>query len=158
MILSYDFDDIAKITSVYNDFPDQSFTIERKGPGFDIYSLNGKIRAPVIDTLALRYFVSGFEHVACEFFVENMEPALLDSLSNAVPFRVLEVTDTQGKLTKIEAHIRRANGLVDDEGNPLEWDNERLYARIDDKTWVVIQYYVFDALFREFDFFFPQGG
>jgi len=154
-IFNYDFDDIVRIKSVYNTFPDQSFVIDKKGASFDIQSLNGNIKAPAIDTLALRFFISGFERVACEFFVENMDPSALDSLNNAEPFRVLELTDKQGKVTKVEAHMRRADGLIDDEGNLLEWDNERMFARLDDKTWVVIQFYVFEALFREFDYFFP---
>ena len=155
VIFNYDFDDIAKVKSVYNTFPDQSFIIERKGASFEINSLNGNIKAPGIDTLALRFFLSGFEKVACEFFVENMDDQLQDSLSHAIPHRILEVTDKGGTTKKVEAHVRRANGLIDDEGNLLEWDNERMYARIDDETWVVIQYYVFEKLFREFDYFFP---
>ncbi len=157
LIFNYDFDDIAVIKSVNNIFPDQSFILERKGASFDIRSVNGNIKASAIDTLALRYYVSGFERIASEFFIQSMEPALQDSLSNAVPFRVLEVTDVMGKTKKVEAHARRANGLTDDEGNLLEWDNERMYALIDGKTWVVIQYYVFESLFREFDYFFPIG-
>ncbi len=155
LIFNYDFDDILKLKSVNNIFPDQSFIIEREGAGFDIHSINGNVKAPAIDTLALRFFISGYERVASEYFVVNMDIDLQDSPSNAVPFRVLEVTDVLGKTKKVEAHVRRADGLIDDEGNLLEWDNERMYALIDDKTWVVIQYYVFESLFREFDYFFP---
>jgi len=155
VIFKYDFDDIRQIKSVNNIFPDQSFVIEKKREGFDINGLNGSLAAPAIDTLALRYFISGFELVSSEFFVTNMDQSLLDSLSNAVPFRVLEVTDLKGHTTKVEAHERRAVGLTDDEGNLLEWDNERMYGRIDDSSWVVIQYFVFERLFRDFDYFFP---
>lgn len=157
LIFSYDYEDITGIKSINNIFPDQSFKIEKKGTGFNIATLNGVIKAPAIDTMALRFYISGYERAACEFFVNKMDPFLEDSLSNAVPFRVLEVTDVSGNTKKVEAHVRRANGLIDDEGNPLEWDNERMYALIDDKTWVVIQYYVFESMFREFDFFFPEG-
>lgn len=155
LIFSYDFEDIASIKSVNSIFQDQSFKIEKTGAGYNVAALNGVIKAPGIDTMALRYYISGYERAACEFFVNQMDPFLEDSLSNAMPFRVLEVTDVSGTTTKVEAHIRRANGLIDDEGNPLEWDNERMYARVDDKTWIVIQFYVFERMFREFDFFFP---
>ena len=155
IIFNYDFDDIASIKSVNNIFPDQSFLIKKKDYGFDINSLNGNITASAIDTMALRYYVSKFEKAACEYFKDSMDPDLVDSLSSAVPFRVLEVTDTKGNTKTVEAHIRRAIDLLDDEGNPLEWDNERMYALIDGETWVVIQFYVFEAMFREFDYFFP---
>lgn len=155
VIFKFDFDDIARIKSVNNIFPDQSFVIEKKPGGFEINGLNGNLAAPAIDTLALRYFISGFELVSSEFFVINMDQPLSDSLSNAVPFRVLEVTDRKGNTRKVEAHERRGIGLTDDEGNPLEWDNERMYGRLDDSSWVVIQYFVFERLFRDFDYFFP---
>ena len=155
LIFDYNFDDIKSVKSINNIFPDQSFIVEKTGQEFNIKTLNGNIKAPAIDTLALRYYVSSFERIACEFFVENFDPSIQDSLSNAVPFRVLEVTDVNGNTKKVEAHIRRAMGLTDDEGNPLEWDNERMYARLDGETWVVIQFYVFEVLFREFDYFFP---
>ena len=154
LIFEYDFEDIATVKSINNTFPDQSFIVEKEGQNFSIRSLNGKT-APVVDTLALRYFVSKFEKVSSEFFAEDMEASLQDSLNQATPFRVLEVTDVNGVTTTIEAHERRAVGLTDEEGNPLEWDNERMYALIDGEIWVVIQYYVFESLFRDFDFFLP---
>ncbi len=157
LVFAYDFENIASIKSIYNDFPDQSFLIEKADNGFDISSLNGNIKAPAIDSMAIRYFVSKFEKAACEYFKDQMDIDMVDSLNSAVPFRVLEVTDTEGGTKKVEAHIRRAIGLLDESGNPLEWDNERLYARIDGETWVVIQFYVFNALFKEFDYFFPPG-
>jgi hypothetical protein len=155
VIFDYEFNEISSIKSVNNIFPDQSFIVKKEGQTFEISTLSGNIKAPAIDTLALRYYVSNFEKVSSEFFADDMEPSLKDSLSNATPFRVLEVSDTSGKVKTVEAHERRAVGLTDEEGNPLEWDNVRMYARINGETWVVIQYYVFDPLFRDFDYFFP---
>ena len=155
VIFDYEFDEIAKIKSINNRFPDQSFIVTKEGQMFDIKTINGNMQAPVIDTLALRYFISNFEKVSSEFFADDMDPYLRDSLSNATAFRVLELTDIYGNTRTIEAHERRAEGLTDEEGNPLEWDNVRMYALLDGETWVVIQYYVFDPLFRDFDYFFP---
>jgi len=157
LILNYDFKEIAQIKSINNDMPGQSFTLSNGNDKLMMTRLDDNMQLPALDTLALRFFVSNYERVACEFFADLLDPDVKDSLAAAKPFHVLEVTDIYGKKTKIEAHRRDHRGEVDPEMPIPEFDRERMFARINDDLWVVIQYYVFDPLFREFDFFAPQN-
>lgn len=156
IIFRYNFDEIAQIKSINNDHPEQSFVLDKTGTHFDMRTLSGNQQAPQLDTLAVKFFVSNFERVASEFFADGLPTEMLDSLNAANPFHILEVTNTLGTTTRVEAHRRPPLEETDEDGVLLEWDRERMYARVNGSDWVVIQYYVFDPLFREFEFFLPQ--
>jgi len=158
LIFDYDFDEIAKIKSVNNDNPAASFVLSKEKNHFDMHALDGSSTAAKVDTLALKFFVSNFERVASEFFADEMDPEMMDSLSQAKPFHVLELTDIYGNVKKIEAHRRPAMGQADPAAPASDYDIERMYARINESDWVVIQYFVFDQLFRELQFFLPVKG
>ncbi|MCK5820547.1 MAG: hypothetical protein KAH17_01630 [Bacteroidales bacterium] len=156
LIFNYNFDEIASIKSINNDNPLGSFILNKEKNRFDMQALEGEHAAQVIDTLAVKFFVSNFERVASEFFADEMESEMMDSLNMATPFHVLELTDISGKVTKIEAHRRFPVGQADPEAPLQKYDLERMYARINGSDWVVIQYFVFDQLFRELQFFLPM--
>jgi len=155
LIFSYNFDEIARIKSVNNDNPQKSFILNKDKNRFDMRATDGDYQAMELDTLAVKFFVSNFERVASEFFANQMESEIMDSLNMATPFHVLELTDIYGNVTKVEAHRRSAMEMADPEAQAQEFDQERMYARINESDWVVIQYFVFDQLFRELQFFLP---
>lgn len=157
LLLDYDFDEIARIRSINNSMPEQSLEYTQENRQLTLKRLPDGYQAALMDTLALRYFVSHFERVACEFYTEGLSQEVRDSLEAANPFHVLEVTDIHGKTTRIEAHRRPPVTQVNDADPLPEYDDERLYAWINNETWVTIQYFVFDPLFREFDFFVPSN-
>ena len=157
LLLSYDYKEISQIRSVNNDDPSQSFILSSGNDKLMMTRLENNEQASSLDTLAVRFFISNHERVACEFFADLLEPEIKDSLAAAQPFHVLEITDIYGKKTKIEAHRRAPLEQADPDEPVYEYDRERMYARINDKVWVVIQYFVFDPLFHEFDFFLPQN-
>lgn len=155
LIFNYNFDEIAKIESINNDNPGASFVLNKEKNRFEMLDLAGNSTAAVIDTLAIKFFVSNFERVASEFFANQMETEMMDSLNMATPFHVLELTDIYGNIKKVEAHRRKPMEQADPEAPPQEFDMERMYARINESDWVVIQYFVFDQLFKELQFFLP---
>lgn len=156
ILVDLDFDEIAEIESVNNEQPEQSLRLINRKNNMTLIRLEDQYQAPLIDTLALRFFVSQFEKVACEFHADRIEQELKDSLRAARPYHVLKVKDVYGQTTTIEAHRRPPMPQVDPNEPVPEYDDERMYALVNDEFWVVIQYFVFDPLFREFDFFRPQ--
>lgn len=155
LIFNYDFDEIAEIKSVNTEYPHQSFILTKEKNNFDLRSLEGNQQSAIIDTLAVKFFFSNYERVASEFFANQMEPALMDSLNGAEPFHVLELTDIYGVTVKIEAHRRPPVPLLDPDAPIPEYDLDKMYARINGQDWVVIQYYVFDELFQGYQYFLP---
>lgn len=156
VLMDYDFDEIAAIQSINTENPYQSFSLALGKNQFVLQRLADKSQAPAVDSVAVRFFVSQFERVAFEFFKDQLDSGLKDSLAMATPFHVLEIQDIYGKKTKIEAHRRPPVEQVDPNVPAPEFDDERMYARINEDYWVVIQYFVFNPLFREFDYFMLQ--
>lgn len=157
-LFKYDFNDIASVTVDNMEKPDQSFSIRNLGNNkFSVESPTGLPAPGPLDTVAARFYLSQFERVNFEFHAEGYQQLRKDSLQAAIPYRVLTLEDRAGTRRVVKAWKRYANGKLDVDNNPLVWDDERLWANLDNKEWVVIQYYVFNGLFRNFtDFFKPD--
>ncbi|TSA31503.1 MAG: DUF4340 domain-containing protein [Porphyromonadaceae bacterium] len=147
-LFKYNFNDIKAISVINEDNPKASFHLASSGN--NQYSLtlpDGASIPGTLDTVGVRFYISQFEKVNFEFFADSTPQRIKDSLLGTKPYRILTLEDNSGKARKLIAWKRTANGKVDNEGNPMIWDDERLWALIDDKSWVVIQFYVFNSLF-----------
>lgn len=149
------FDDLAEVQVLNNNQPEESFVIEKDPEGaVTVYQKETGQEAPVEDREALNFYLSRFVQLSCELFLDSLSsPELEDSLMVATPMRTVIVKDQAGETVTIKAHRRYANGKTDDDGNPLVWDDERMYAWVNDKSWAVVQYYVFNDIFLNFSSF-----
>ena len=147
-IFNYNFNDIKAISITNVDNPQSSFRL--LSPGNNQYSIttpNGETFPGTLDTVGVRFYISQFEKVNFEFFADSSAYGIKDSLLSAKPYRILTLEDRAGNTRKLTAWKRPGNGKLDNEGNPLIWDDERMWALMDGKSWVVIQFYVFNSLF-----------
>jgi hypothetical protein len=153
-LFSYNFNDIKAISVTNEDNPKASFRLLSSGNNrFSLTSPSGAGVPGTLDTVGIRFYISQFEKVSFEFFGDNIPQRIKDSLLIAKPYRILTLEDQAGKTRKLVAWKRPANGKLDAEGNPLIWDDERLWALFEEKSWVVIQFYVFRSLFANYDNF-----
>jgi hypothetical protein len=147
-IFKYNFNDIKAISVTNEDNPQASFRLLSSGNNhYSITTTEGVNIAGTLDTVGVRFYISQFEKVNFEFFADSTPQSIRDSLLAAKPFRILTLEDNAGNARKLIAWKRHGNGKLDENGNPLVWDDERMWALIDDKSWVVIQFYVFNSLF-----------
>jgi hypothetical protein len=157
-IFNYNFPDIKAISVVNPSNPESSFKVGN--PGGNRYELFHPDGTPVnarIDTTSIKFYISQFEKVNFEFFADSLPQNTKDSLLAAPPYRILTLDDNSGRVRKVVAWKRPGMGKLDDNGNPLKWDDERMWALLDDQTWVVIQYYVFNSLFGDISKFIIPG-
>lgn len=153
-IFKYNFNDIKAISVRNEDDPKASFRLESSGRNqYSITSPEGVTVAGTLDTVGIRFYISQFERVNFEFFGDSIPQRTKDSLLTAKPYRTLMLEDHAQKTRKLVAWKRPGNGKVDDEGNLLQWDDERMWALVDDQSWVIIQYYVFNNLFATYNNF-----
>ncbi|MCX6223722.1 MAG: DUF4340 domain-containing protein [Bacteroidia bacterium] len=153
-LFKYNFNDIKAISVKNETTPHASFRLE--SPGNNKYFLTSPdgVNIPgTLDTVGVRFYISQFEKVNFEFFADSTPQRTKDSLLAAKPYRSLILEDNSGKTRKLIAWLRPANGKLDEEGNTMIWDDERMWALIDDKSWVVIQFYVFNSLFATYNNF-----
>ena len=147
-LFKYNFNDIKAVSVTDEENPKASFRLSSsENNQYSVTSLDGVNIPGTLDTVGIRFYISQFEKVNFEFFADNMPKRVKDSLLAAKPYRILTLEDDAGRIRKLIAWKRYGNGKLDDDGNPLIWDNERLWALADNKVWVVIQYYVFNPLF-----------
>jgi len=150
------FNELSRIEVHNNLNPQESFVIEKDPAGrLDLYQYTTGNRPARLDTVGVNFFLSHFERFGYEFRADSMPPARRDSLEVAVPMRTLKVSSTSGAHVQIDAHQRYANGKLNFEGEPLIWDDERMYAWVNRKEWVVIQYYTYQKMFRDYSEFLP---
>jgi hypothetical protein len=156
-IFSYNFNDIKVISVTNPENPLASFVLTSSGNNqYSLTSPEGRIFPGTLDTVGVRFYISQFEKVSFEFFADSTTQVTRDSLLNTTPYRILTLQDRSGVTRKVVAWKRSGKGKLDNDGNPLLFDDERLWAQIDDKLWVVIQFYVFNSLFaNSFNFIIP---
>jgi hypothetical protein len=148
-LFNYNFNDIKSVTVINPEYPGESFKLQSSGTSsFTLTSPEGAKVPGTLDTIAAKFLLSKLEKVNFEFYADSTPLRIRDSLLAAIPYRVLTLDDTRGKSTKLIAWKRPSNGKLDTEGNPQVWDDERMWAMIDDQSWVVIQFYVFSSLFN----------
>lgn len=157
-ISRYNFNDIAAVSVENPARPEESFRIENLGNSrFEIRSLSGRPNPAPLDTIGSKFYLSQFERLNFEFFADSIPEPDLTFVKTAQPYRTVTLEDRNGLIRTIKAWPRSGMGKEDVEGNLLQTDDERMWGLIDDKDWVVIQYYVFNPIFLRFDDFFVEG-
>lgn len=162
-VYNYKYRDIRSVTLLFPETPEKAFKAVKTGQKtFDLFAglkPYGPLdaRVPVYDTLKLMDLFSGFQDIRFESLIMDMEPQKKDSLLKATPFHILTLETTDGKVRTLKTfHMRGAPDATDLEGKPVLWDRDRMYALIDNKDLVIIQFYVFDPLIRPVQSYVPS--
>jgi len=156
-LFRYNFNDIAAVTVENPAAPGESFRVRNLGDNqFEVSSLNGRPNPGPIDTIGTKFYLSQFEKMNFEFFTDSLPAQRIDSMLTSPTYRTVTLEDRSGLQRTLRMWPRPANGKTDVDGNTLLWDDERLLAFLDEKDWVVVQYYVFNPVFLRFDDFFVK--
>jgi hypothetical protein len=157
-LLRYNFNDIKAVTVENPARPEESFRVENLGNNqYEVKSLSGRVSPAPLDTVGTKFYLSQFEKLNFEFFTDSIPASDKTYVETTPPFRTVLIEDRFGVQRSIKAWPRSGMGKTDVDGNTLKWDDERMWGLIDNKDWVVIQYYVFNPIFLKFDDFFVQG-
>jgi len=129
--------------------PKYSFSITNKGNwDFELKSLANDSVVVDYDTTALRVYLTGFKNIQFEGFEQGKDKAFIDSIFNATPVHKFRLETLDGEISRMEAFLKKAEeGRLDMYGEPMLYDPDRLYARINGGAdLVTIQFYVFDNI------------
>ena len=153
-ICKYTFEQIASIKLLNNEHQDKSFSIESSGKNrYALRTTTGQDVA-LFDTLRVKQYIAQSKKLAFERFATEVSKEEKDSVFATVPIYTFLLTDRQGKETQIDAYLRpnkRPGRILSDE---YKFDIDRMFARINqDTNLVIIQYFNFDPLFIDIDYF-----
>ena len=150
--------DVTKLQRVNLDIPatpEESYTVLRDGNGF-IFQQNGQT-VNNFDTARVAQMLSCFHNLNFDEFASRVPNSNMDTSFKAGPRAILSITNTEGT-TRVLKTFLKYNNPADSLAMPEEslyemFDLNRLYATIDDKDTVLIQYFVFDNILQPASFF-----
>jgi len=153
-----------EITNIFVEYPnkDRKYSYKIDAKTFPAYSGDEKEK-PIVDTAKVSTIVGLFKHVNFEGFANGVPQQTKDSILATNPIAIITVVDNKGSKDMIKAYLKMLNKkdsvIVDDNGKPLKYDIDRMFALINNgKDFVVIQHYVFDAIMVSFDYFKKSVG
>jgi hypothetical protein len=155
-ILRYQFHEIASVDLENIRQPEKSFRIENSGDNqFRLIRLMDKEPVAHFDTLRAKEYLAQFMKVSFERIAAEVLPEVRDSILSTNPIYRITVNDIHQKTTLIEAFLRpNFMAPASESAIPPEFDPDRMYGRINkDSTLVIIQYFTFDPIFMELDYF-----
>ena len=140
--------------------PQESFAVVRNGKGFDMELTQNHALLPGFDTARVAQMLSCFANLNFDEFASVVPNTEKDTSFAAGPAAILRITDTGGTTREVKTY-RKYNNPDDMRAMPDTslynvFDLDRLYAIIDNKDTVLIQYYVFDNILQSASHFFKS--
>ncbi len=155
-IFSLKYNQIKSVSVNITDNPQNSFKAVKKSPrDFEITTLNDNKQVNNYDTLKIMELFSAFEDVRFETLINDMDKLKKDSVLSSKPYIIITVEEADAKIHQVTTFLRLAPpDNIDQEGRPVIWDRDRLYALINDKKdMAIIQFYVFSTIFKPLDYY-----
>ncbi len=109
-----------------------------------------------VDPLSVKQYLSYFQQINFESFEVNINETQIDSVKKSEPINILTITDNSGKVNKVKFYARKPKreGLLDEKGKVIMFDQERMDALLGNGTdFVMVQYYIFGKLMPQADYF-----
>lgn len=153
---------IASVELIIPNNPEESFVVERDGEGFILKtgSPSGWQTVEGFDTARVAQMLSSFVRLNFDEYARAVPKAELDTTFSGDPRTVLRVTDINGETHEVKTYIKYSNPddilAMPDTSMYQVFDLDRLYAIVDNKDTVLIQYYVFDNILQPASFFLKE--
>tara|TARA_B100000780_G_scaffold274085_1_gene238602 strand:- start:1698 stop:2708 length:1011 start_codon:yes stop_codon:yes gene_type:complete len=152
-VFRYAYGDIKQIEVKHPLESEKDFTIAMQDSAYILKDGKGNI-VPTFNKVNVVSFVGLFKDLNFEGFENNKEESVIDSVKASVPFKEINVTDVDGNTKNVKFYRKpMPPGSTDYDGNPIEYDIDRLYLWIDEETFVIGQYFVFDKIDASFQNF-----
>lgn len=158
-IVDLDVHQISRVELQLPSMPEEGFAVVREGEGFCLKLHDGTL-APGFDTARVAQMLSSFTWLNFDEFASIVPNSFADSCVTGEPKSILTVTDTAGNSTELKTYIKYTN--PDDLVNMPDpkmyetFDMDRLYAILNNRDTVLIQYYIFDNILQPASFFLGQ--
>lgn len=154
VVFNYMPQQINTVTVEYSTHPEKSFSIKNFNDG-SFALLNGE-NNPQSDfniEKTVRY-LTYFQHINFEDVITDLSNLKADSVMKSAPYVQITIEDTQGLKNEIKIYQKPSEGKKDAFGEQTKYDLDRAYAMLNNNhELLLIQYYIFDPLLKEFDYF-----
>jgi hypothetical protein len=150
--------EIKSLTMEIPETPEKSFKIILDGNRFAIQQLSDKQNLPAYDTLKLLNFLTSFADLRFEALLNEIDASRIDSITHSIPKEIITLVKVNGDTTKVKTFFKPNDARkYDMEGGLYVHDLDRLYGLINnDEDFVLMQYFVFDKILKDIDYFKVQ--
>jgi hypothetical protein len=144
-IFTLELDEIKSVDVKFNDEPERSFKVDKKGNNIDVYQ-QGKLLSGVNTQAAYKY-LHNYQNIHWETANYQLDLKAIDSMKRTVPFCVMTVKETNGNATKLRMY-RIANFTDQEAGmaEVLDMDRNNFWCELPNGAMVKCQYFVFNPL------------
>ena len=136
-------EEITEVTMDYPEFKTNSFSVQKNAEG-EVHVLDSQGESTDFNPQRALAFLQGVAKANYEGMIVESDEIWpkRDSILNSLPVFICQVTHGDGeKMTLSGYHIKAAKGILDPEGNPAQWDADRMYGQISDGRFTLIQYF-----------------
>lgn len=148
---------IARVELEIPSMPSESFAVAREGDGFTFSLLNPPARVDGFDTARVAQLLSSFVNLNFDEYARVVPKAELDTTFSRAPRTILRITSTDGDMRELKTFLKYSNPddilAMPDTTMYQVFDLDRLYAVVDNKDTVLIQYFIFDNILQPASFF-----
>jgi len=156
IIFNYKIEDIYQVKIHYPDQPENSFiAVRNSATNYDLLNYDGSPVNFKFDTLKVKDYISRAKFFGFEAFIlDSLQQFKRDSLLSQQMVFEMSVLDVNKNKKSFKAYYRQnIDKLLDDKGELYPYDIDRMYAIVDDKEVVLIQFYVVDQYTVKKDYF-----
>ena len=147
--------DIASLQIQYFQRKESSFKLTlNEQNNLCMSSLFPKEELIAFDTITAKEYLTTFVSVNFEQFVNELKQNTIDSIVKMQPFHQINIVLKNGKKSEIKTFpVKAKEGTTDKDGKPRTFDYDRMYALIDGKEFVYVQFYAFDVILKPIEYF-----
>jgi hypothetical protein len=146
--------EIEQVSVQYPEKTSSGFELNVTANGYySLQTVSGNEVKSINDERIARY-LAFFQAVKYEKILADDKHKLRDSLMTATPWVQIHVKSHGGDVSTLEVFRKPASGKKDAFGQTSEFDLDRAYALLNGSEEIIqIQYFVFDPIFKEIDYF-----
>ena len=148
-------EEIARIGLKYSESEEKNWAYENKGLGNILVLKGAQLEKSVpFDTLLLNSYLRHYAMIHYESYEETKTDSFIDSVKNSIPVFTIELSTFDGENRVVKGYRKPIKDGYSLEGNPIQFDQDRLYIWVDSSEFYVAQYAIFDKLTKGV-YFFP---
>lgn len=156
-IVNLDVRQIERIELDILNAPQESFAIFRNEENFGMELTASHSVLPAFDTARVAQLLISMRNLNFDEYAAVVPNSNMDTSFREGPRNILRITDTSGTTHEVKTYIKYVNPddakAMSDPELYRTFDIDRLYAIIDSRDTVLIQYYVFDNILQPASFF-----
>ncbi len=157
IIFNNSLNDISSVTVNIPTKSGKSFKILYLGNNkFELHDFKNQNVAN-FDTLSVKHYLSYFRRINFNKFVTNFNKQQKDSMLACQPAYIITLEDINGNKKTVKTYNKPSEMQTNGKGNEIEYDPDNMYAFINnDQDMVFTQYYVFDSILKNIDYFLTK--